>query len=137
VLIGASGFVVGEVFVGHPTHPRGAFHHDLVSEVVTKKAIVAMPTSHRVIVCDYSKIGVWDASCFATIEELAQNTERCTIVTSVVPDISGSVDREQKKLYESRYRQAYEALKKWSLDRRAQGKVEIVRVDYDGKKESG
>ena len=51
-MIGASGFFVEE----DSSNKQGAFHHDIVSEVVTKKAIASLRTLHRVVVCDYSKI---------------------------------------------------------------------------------
>jgi len=123
VVVGASGFMVTES-PSDPDDPQGAFHHDLVSEVVTKKAIVTKRTIHRVIVCDYSKIKVWDASCFATIETLALNTEQCTIVTSQVPS---DLTEEDKGRFQARYNETCEALKKLS-----RGKVNMVRVDLGG-----
>jgi len=130
VVIGASGFMVKEMIPDQLDH-QGAFHHDLVSEIVTKKAIVAMRTLHRVIVCDYRKIGVWDASCFATIQELNDKTEQCTIVTSIVPP---ELDDSQKKRYEERYRETRNALKK--LAQSTHGSIKLLRVDYNGEEEA-
>lgn len=127
VIIGTSGFAVQrETPHSSDQSPRqGAFHHDIVSEIVTKRAIALAPTLHRVVVCDYSKIGVWDTSCFATIHELAANTERCTIVTNTVPD---GLSPEDHDLFEKRYLETRAALRDLSLD-----KVSIVRVDSEGR----
>ena len=123
VIIGTSGFMAKEQHLDQSN--QGAFHHDLVSEIVTKKAIAAKSTWHRVIVCDYSKIGVQDTSCFVTLEELTENTDHCTIVTSIVPN---DLPPNEKKRYEDRFNETYSALQKLSGCN-----VEMVRVDYDGK----
>jgi len=124
VIIGASGFMVEEI--NDPQYPQqGAFHHDLVSEVVTKKAIATTRTKCRVIVCDFSKIGSWDASCFSTIQELAEKTELCKIVTSIIPD---SLEKSKRNYYENKYSETKEQLKKSSVS----DKVELIRVDING-----
>jgi DeoR/GlpR family transcriptional regulator of sugar metabolism len=120
VLIGTSGFMVGDSNSEH----HGAFHHDLVSEVQTKKAIALMRTLHRVIVCDYSKIGVWDASCFATIHELAENTDKCTIITSKVPS---NIEQIEREYYEKKYKTTIDALEKSKIQN-----VKMIRVDEKG-----
>jgi DeoR/GlpR family transcriptional regulator of sugar metabolism len=123
VIIGASGFMV-EKSEKTKGNQQGAFHHDLVSEVVTKKAIVTTRTVDRVIVCDFSKIGVWDASCFSTIQNLSKNARKCTIVTSCVPQFE---DKDKHKYYEDLYRETADELK------RSNNKdVIMVRVDNDG-----
>lgn len=125
VIIGTSGFLVDEEEYPTEKGHQGAFYHDIVgSEVLTKRAIAGKPTGNRVVVCDYSKIGIPDASCFATIEELAQNTGHCTIVTSTVPD---NLPPGLKQLHEDRYDRTAEALRKLSLQN-----VNLIRVNYEG-----
>ncbi|NIP24194.1 MAG: hypothetical protein GWN67_02385 [Phycisphaerae bacterium] len=128
VILGTSGLMLEDTGVNEGEHVerKGAFHHDVVgSEVMTKKAIASMRTKHRVIVCDYSKIGIWDASCFASIEELAKNTDRCTIVTSDVPSNSLASDKTE---FNDQYRNMKTILKSMALKN-----VTLRRVNHDGK----
>lgn len=126
VIIGVSGFVINDEDV-----PQGVFHHDIVSEVMTKRVIVQKPTSHRVIVCDYSKIGRPDASRIATIQDLAaQNAKRCTIVTSIViEDPCSPLSEEDREEYNRLYTETRIALQRLNLDN-----VEMIRVDETGEK---
>ena len=131
VIIGASGFMV-EKSEKTKGNQQGAFHHDLVSEVVTKKAIVTTRTVDRVIVCDFSKIGIWDASCFSTIQNLSKNARKCTIVTSSVPQFENDenkhkYDENKHKYYEDLYRETDDELKRTKIK-----DVIMVRVDNNG-----
>ena len=90
----------------------------------TKKAIVTTRTVDRVIVCDYSKIGLWDASCFSTIQNLSKNARKCTIVTSTVTQ---SEDEDKRKEYEDLYRETEDELKRSKIK-----DVIMVRVDNNG-----
>ena len=143
VVIGTSGLIVEAE--QKDTQPKtesqllsGIFNHDLVSEGATKKAIAKKRTYHRVIVCDYSKIGIWDSSLFASITDLANHTEKCTIVTSVVPNPLYPYDMDQE--YQnagagtaqiSQYEKRYSAVKS-ALGLIGSSRIEIVQVDYEG-----
>jgi len=123
-IIGTSGFMVEDSNDNQQNdQKKGAFHHDIVSEIVSKQAIAATRTTHRIIVCDYSKIGIWDASCFATISEIAEKTDQCTIVTSIVPE-----DEEDNKRYNKRFRDTHKALLNLNYSN-----IRMIRVGYDGK----
>lgn len=81
IVVGASGFAVH----GGNYSNEGAYLYELDSEPETKKAIIAATTQIRFVVCDHTKLGVYDGPCFASLAQLAAGTEACTVVTSAIP----------------------------------------------------
>ncbi len=137
VVIGASGFVA----VDDPSfdkNSQGAFNHDIVAEGSTKKAIARRSTFHRVIVCDHSKIGFPDSSCFATIEQLSENTKECSIITSILdyPELKDpelSKDKRKDLTEEIKAYQELFKVTKAAVDKLSKHKVKMIMVDHEGK----
>jgi DeoR/GlpR family transcriptional regulator of sugar metabolism len=77
-------------------------------EVSTQVAYATRPTQHRIIMCDHTKFGFHDGlKADLTLEALLDNTETCTVVTSMPDDDDASVarlEREQEALRQSLHR---------------------------------
>jgi len=60
---------------------RGIFGHLSPNEEKVKEYLCKKPTKDRIIVADYTKIGMIDSYCLCGINELTEDAERCIIVT--------------------------------------------------------
>jgi len=72
IIIGVSGIRFDE----------GLYCHGNTEELALKQILFAKPVIHRVIVCDYLKIGVQDALCFGKMSEILNAASYCSIVTN-------------------------------------------------------
>lgn len=75
-IVGTSGFKFDE----------GLFYHGDSPEWLVKRAVCTMPTRHRVIVCDHTKMGERDAFQAISSFDLMNECQQCTVVTSLPPD---------------------------------------------------
>jgi len=85
VLIGISG-IVAEI---------GLFCHGNTEELAVKKAIFGKRARDRIIVADYTKIGLLDGFRFGEAQVLRANVDRCFLVTDVPPSDSPLELRER------------------------------------------
>ncbi|MDI6603340.1 MAG: hypothetical protein QME57_04545 [Patescibacteria group bacterium] len=72
IIIGVSGIRFDE----------GLYCHGNTEELAVKQILFAKQVIHRVIVCDYLKIGVQDALCFGRMSEILNAASYCSIVTN-------------------------------------------------------
>lgn len=75
VLIGISGIVADQ----------GLFCHGNTEELAVKEVIFRKPARDRVIIADYSKLGLQDSLRFGTSDHLHANVEECVLVTNQPP----------------------------------------------------
>jgi len=61
---------------------EGLYCHGNTEELAVKQILFAKPVIHRVIVCDYLKIGVQDALRFGRMSEILNAASYCSIVTN-------------------------------------------------------
>ena len=85
VLLGISGFVA-EI---------GLFCHGNTEELAVKKAIFGKRARDRIIVADYTKIGLLDGFRFGESQGLRANVSRCVVVTDQPPSDSPLEIRER------------------------------------------
>jgi len=93
VLIGISGMVADQ----------GLFCHGNTEELAVKEIIFHKGARDRIIVADYSKLGIPDALCFGTSHNLKANVERCILVTN-------QPDQKSKKILREKFRHACSSL---------------------------
>jgi DeoR/GlpR family transcriptional regulator of sugar metabolism len=75
VLIGISG-MMAEI---------GLFCHGNTEELAVKKAIFGKRARNRIIVADYTKVGLLDGFRFGEAQGFGANVEKCLLVTNVPP----------------------------------------------------
>jgi len=85
VLVGISG-LVAEI---------GLFCHGNTEELAVKRAIFGKRARDRIIVADYTKVGLLDGFRFGEAQALRANVEKCLLVTSVPPSDSPLELRER------------------------------------------
>lgn len=61
---------------------EGLYCHGNTEELAVKEILFAKSVIHRVIVCDYFKVGVQDALRFAKMNEILKAASYCSIVTN-------------------------------------------------------
>ncbi len=71
--------VIGAVGI---SSKHGLFCHGNTEELALKQFLSAMPTRDRIIVVDFTKIGVLNGHCFCKPQNLSLNTDRCIIVSN-------------------------------------------------------
>lgn len=84
VLIGISGFVAD----------IGLFCHGNTEELAVKEAIFGKRARDRIIVADYTKIGLLDGFRFGASQSLLAKVERCIVVSNHPPSTSSLNQRE-------------------------------------------
>jgi len=85
VLIGVSG-LVAEI---------GLFCHGNTEELMVKRSIFGKRTLDRIIVADYTKVGLQNGFRFGDAREFRANVNRCILVTDVPPADSPLEERER------------------------------------------
>ncbi len=96
---------------------EGLFCHGNTEELSLKRIIFSKPGYARVIIADWSKIGIPAGLCFGDSDKFVDNVDYCLLLTTMPNkqmEISEKLDRELTRL-ESTY------------------KVKVIRVDYDYK----
>jgi len=85
VLIGISGMVADQ----------GLFCHGNTEELAVKEVIFRKGARDRIIVADHSKLGIPDALCFGTSQNLRANVDNCFVITDEPSKDSDKTLREK------------------------------------------
>jgi DeoR/GlpR family transcriptional regulator of sugar metabolism len=99
VLIGISGL----------TAEVGLFCHGNTEELFVKQTIFKKRCRDKVIVADYTKIGMPDALCFGRIQDLIDADVRCALVTTTPPS-------DENETVKGRYRKQIEILRQKKIN---------------------
>jgi DeoR/GlpR family transcriptional regulator of sugar metabolism len=85
IVIGVSGIRFDE----------GLFCRGNTEEIPVKEILFAKPVKHRIIVCDYKKIGERDSFRFGKMNEILNAADECTIITNSPPK-SATADEKRR-----------------------------------------
>ena len=74
---------------------QGLFCHGNTEELSVKQVLFRKAARDRIIIADYTKLGVPDALCFGESQHLRANVERCIIVTDSPGPDANEATRER------------------------------------------